>query len=260
MLVPLNENSTMDPAPELWMTEARRQSFKNIFIGEYSELLALSGKIRDVLNYWIKLQIFLEIKDDESIWPKSSQLDQLHSLREAWLQKFSLQGLCLNSHLLDTKVLVTPACKKWASLQWKHKTESLFLENKEVLDQASCRLIRVSDKNIAHELYYRFLAKESSFEQLATEYGEGAERFQGGLIPLQSLSNMPLGLDQLLKELEPEKVMSPCRLGEGFVLVQLLVWKPAVLDDKMIDQLLQLEFTRWLEAVVSHLQKELTPP
>ena len=255
----MKENPIIDPLPELWLTEDKLNRFLGLFTGKTLEILALSGQLRDVIKYWIRLQICLEIKDDELIWPSADLAYELDSLREDWLQKFSIEGLCLNSDLLDIKLLVTPACKKWSYRQWSYKLESLYLEKKDSLDQASCRLIRLSEKNLAHELYYRFLANESTFEQLAVEYGEGPEKFQGGVIPLQRLSNMPLGLDKVLKTLQPEKVMPPARLGEGFALVQLISWEPAVLDDKISNQLLQFEFTCWLESVASYLQQVLTP-
>lgn len=256
----MTENSFVEPSPATWMNKGRLQIFHELFSGSTLEILALSGDFRSVLRYWIRHQVFLDIKGDESVWSELVQADELHLLREDWLQKYSLENYCLNSKLLDTKLIVSRACKKWAFMKWHYKIESLYLEKKELLDQASCRLIRNSNKRLLIEIYHRFLAEEATFETLAFEYGEGPERLQAGMIPLQSILKMPFGLDKILPTLEPGKVMPPARFGQGFALVQLLVWKPAVLDDRMRVDLLQLEFTRWLEAVASHLQKQLLPP
>ena len=75
------------------------------------------------------------------------------------------------------------------------------MQKKNTLDRACCRILRISDKNFANELYHRVLAKETSFEDAARQFGEGPERLQGGLIPMQPLLSMPFGLGVVLERL-----------------------------------------------------------
>ena len=50
-----------------------------------------------------------------------------------------------------------------------------FLNNKDLLDKASCKIIRVNDQGLALEIFHRLLNKEDNFEMLSILYGQGPE-------------------------------------------------------------------------------------
>ena len=131
------------------------------------------------------------------------------------------------------------------------------MQKKSDIDRASCRLIRISDKDLATELYHRIKAKETSFEDVARKYGEGTERLQGGLIPMQAMSSMPYGLAPLLERLKPSEVSTPLRLGQGFCMVELLKLTPSKLDESTADMLLREQFKLWVNSVVEVLDADL---
>ena len=79
--------------------------------------------------------------------------------------------------------------ERWSRDQWNHRLDSLFLKCKDQLDRASCRFLRVREKRIASELYYRIKAGETTFATAANEFSEGPERNSGGFIPLQPLKS-----------------------------------------------------------------------
>ena len=89
---------------------------------------------------------------------------------------------------------------------------------------------RISDKNFAM-VYHRVLAKETSFEDAARQFGEGPERLQGGLIPMQPLLSMPFGLGVVLERLRIGEISTPLRLGKVFCLVELLKFTPCKLEE-----------------------------
>jgi len=155
------------------------------------------------------------------------------------------------------KLRVAPALARWSRQQWGHRVESLYLKRKALLDRASCRLLRLSDKNLALELYHRIKAGETSFERAARDFGQGPESQVGGLIPLQPLENMPYGLAPLMTRLEKGRLSMPLRLASGFCLVQLESFQPAQLNAETEDLLLAEQLRVWIEAVVDSMAYEL---
>jgi parvulin-like peptidyl-prolyl isomerase len=142
----------------------------------------------------------------------------------------------------------------WARSHWEHRLDSLFLQRKDYLDQASCSILRVKEQGLALELYHRLLAQEASFEELSMKFSVGPERFHGGLLKQQSLSNLPGNFGRFLRKLEPGELTKPLKLGEQFVIIQLKSFAPAVYGEASKLQLLELELKFWLDGMTAHLE------
>ena len=153
---------------------------------------------------------------------------------------------------------MAPAVAYWSKEQWEHQLDSLYLKVKNELDKAACRLIRIKNKSMANELYFRIKANETSFEEASRVYGEGPERHKGGLISLRPLKAMPFGLAPLLQQLEKGKISQPLRLGKGYCLVELVEFQPSKLDEKTSEILLSEQLRLWIDSVVDMMDSELT--
>jgi hypothetical protein len=148
----------------------------------------------------------------------------------------------------------------WARSQWEHRLDSLFLQRKDWLDQASCQLLRVNQQGLALELYHRLLNKESTFEEVSQQFGVGPERFHGGLYKVQPLKKLPGGLGQLLRKLEPGELSKPLKLGEKFGIVKLCSYVPALYDEASSLKILELELQHWVDGMASHLETLVCSP
>lgn len=152
----------------------------------------------------------------------------------------------------------TQACLDWARTQWGYRLESLFLQYKQDLDQASYKFIRVKELGLALEIYHRLIAKEDSFESLSIKFGTGPERFYGGLVKLQPLGNLPSGLSNFMRRLKPGGITKPVRLNDKFAVVQLNEFIPAVQGEEMERKLLSQELQKWLQGMAGHLKAQLS--
>lgn len=240
-----------EPDPQHWLTPGRREALQQQ-LGTAGTLLRQAGLWQATLGYWVRWQASLEAD-----WPADAEQQTLAELEQQWLAKHSLGEAGLTAAELRAKLRVAPAVSRWSRQQWGHRLESLYLQRKSQLDRASCRLLRLGDKNLALELYHRIKAGETSFEQAALDYGEGPERKQGGLLPLQPLERMPFGLAPLLERLEPGKLSLPLRFHKGFCLVQLEAFQPSQLDTATQELLLAEQLRRWIDAVVARLLADL---
>jgi parvulin-like peptidyl-prolyl isomerase len=250
----VNPPAPFDPDPHVWLTADRRQQLIQQ-LGPGASLLRQGGLWRAALGYWVRWQASLEAQ-----WPRDEEQSTLATLEQQWQAKHSPAEGGLSSDELRAKLRVAPAAARWSRQQWGHRLESLYLHRKGQLDRASCRLLRLSDKNLAQELYHRIKAGEASFEQLARQYGEGPERQHGGLLDLQPLELMPFGLAPLLERLPPGRLSMPLRLDQGYCLVQLEAFQPCQLDAATEDLLLAEQLRLWIDAVVDVLVLDLVSP
>ena len=233
-----------EPDPSHWLSDTRLILLEQ-HLGICAPTLRQAGLWRAALGYWVRWQASLD-----AVWPVDEEKAVLVQLEDDWLSRNSLSEACLDIDELRSKLRVTPAVQLWSRQQWGHRLETLYLQSKSKLDRASCRLLRLSNKNLAQELYHRVKAGEASFEAVARQFGEGPERTQGGLMPIMPLGEMPFGLAPLLERLEPGKLSNPLRLNQGFCLVQLEIFKPSKLDPPTEELLLAEQLRLWIDSVV----------
>ncbi len=240
-------SAPIDPDPHTWLTPARLAKVRGT-LNSAKDLLLPAGMWRAALVYWVRLEASLEVDFDSP-----EDLNELQILQENWLKKNSLKEFGLTIENLQQKLRVAPASMRWARTNWNHKLESLFLARKSSLDRASCRLLRLKDKDLVKELYHRIKAKETTFEEASRMFGQGPESVKGGLIPYQNLESMPHGLGPLLSRLEPGKLSNPLQMGKDCCLVQLETWQPSVLDKATEEYLLAEQLRLWIDTVVDTL-------
>ena len=152
------------------------------------------------------------------------------------------------------------ACLDWAHTQWGHRLESLFLQQKQDLDQVSCKLLRVTHPGLATEIYHRLLNQEASFEQLSMQFGVGPERFHGGLLKMQYVKDLPKGLGKLLVHLDDGELMKPLQFSNKFVVIQLIQRVSAVFDDSTKKLLLSNELQNWIQGMSGCMEAQLGLP
>ncbi len=246
----------LDPSPEEWLTDERLKRLDSCLKNTVS-LLQLSGLLTKALDYWVRLELAQEMVS-LGHWAELERQTEIDALEQVWKSKHDLRKLGLTDILLREKLMVAPGSQRWARQHWKKRLETLYLRRKQHLDQASCWLMCLSNKDLAMELFHRIRAGESSFENLALKYSEGKERLQGGYISLRPLTRMPHGLGSMLKNMQSGELMPPQRLAEGFLLVQLERYEPALLDASTEEVLLSQELQLWVKHVVSRLVVHLT--
>ena len=246
----------LDPSASEWLTTERLSSLENL-LGGSKEFLEITGQLPLILHFWLRLQLALEAANDEHIWPSLERETEIDLERQKWIKTIKGQNSSLDDQQLHQMFILKPGIHRWARWKWNRKIDTMFLSGKHRLDKASCRLLRVSDKRLAHELFYRCEANETTFEKLARDFGEGPESRNSGLIDLQPLVDLPYGLADILPKLKLNEILPPRRLAQSFVLIQLLKWEPAVLGDAAEKQLLKDELNRWLDGMVIVLQQRL---
>ncbi len=173
---------------------------------------------------------------------------QLPSLAERsdWAKRFGMTQEQLDA--LATREL---RIEKFKIATWGHQLESYFLTHKSKLDKVIYSLLRVTEAEVAQELYFRIKAGEQSFSELAREYSTGPEAQTGGLLGPVELSMPHPTLARMLSISQPGQLLPPTRLGEWFVILRLEKFIPAQLDEAMRQQLLNHLFEAWIQELVT---------
>lgn len=162
---------------------------------------------------------------------------------QAWLQQQNLTPGQLEA-LIERDIKL----EKFKADTWGNKLESYFLQMKGKLDRAVYSLIRTHEAGIAQELYFRIQEGESSFEELAREYSQGAEAQTGGLIGPVELNVPHPQIAQRLIASKPGQLQPPVRVGEWWIILRLEKYLATQLDEPMRRRLLNDLFQEWLAA------------
>ena len=239
-------DQALQPQPLDWCTPDRLMRL-DACLGTAWPGLAVSGLLRQALEGWVRQQLA-----NEAGWSDEERSAFADGRREAYLAKRDPAKFGLSDSNLLLHLSTAEGCLRWTRERWANALQRLYLASKSRLDQASCRMLRVSSEAFALELYYRIHAGEESFGQLASQYSEGPERSTGGVFPLQPLSQLPMGLGGVLPELKPGELTTPRGLGSQWALVQLDALVPARFDDPLVqERLLTDQLQSWLSEVVN---------
>lgn len=170
--------------------------------------------------------------------------------RQAWLERY-----CMNQEDLEESLIVRMLkIDKFKQATWGDKLESHFLKRKGQLDRAIYSLIRMKDKDIAGELYFRLQEREQSFAELAYEYSQGPEAQTGGITGPVELGTLHPNLAKLLSISQLGQLWPPMPIGEWLVIVRLEKLIPAQLNELMRQRLLRELFEAWLQEQMIQLR------
>lgn len=142
--------------------------------------------------------------------------------------------------------------EKFKQATWGSKVESYFLANKSQFDKVVYSLIRVTEMEVAQELFFRIQAGEASFNDSAFEYSEGQEAKTGGLIGPVELSMPHPTIAKMLSTSAPGELSAPTKLGEWYVILRLEKIIKAQLDETMRQHLLNHMFETWIAEEIKH--------
>ena len=171
-------------------------------------------------------------------------LEELHAtdLLEAWLRR---------RIELAVAPLGTPEGlrRRWFAAA----ATSLFLQRRPGLDRVLLSALRLSDAELAQELYFSLLAAEVDFPQLA-HLSQGPERLQGGRIGPIALGQLQPLVAEQLRRAAPLELLPPLELDNGqLLIVRLEQIESAVLTPTLQGELEQELYDQWLAAEQARL-------
>tara|TARA_B100001989_G_scaffold83290_1_gene57677 strand:+ start:3102 stop:3839 length:738 start_codon:yes stop_codon:yes gene_type:complete len=99
--------------------------------------------------------------------------------------------------------------------------EALFLRYKDRLDRVLYSLIRVSDEDLAHHIYYSIESNEIEFGDASKKYSEGPESKTQGIIGPCDLSVPHPDISSRLRNASPKQLFKPFLIDKWFAILRL---------------------------------------
>ena len=212
---------------------------KNLFdvVSPVFNHLVESSQLFLFLEYWVDLELYNDILKEKNSISDIAIDDEVNSTNTVTTQ-------------LDR---INQCVLEWAYSHWANKLESLYLQNKSILDVISFRLLRVKNKNLSYELYLRLKEKECSFVDLSNQYGRVPEKNRGGLVSEQSLNAFPLEMQQLIGQMKRGEILKPFKFGNYYAIIQLETLVTACFDDETKSRLIKSQYDYWRSYMVSQI-------
>ena len=240
-----------------WCTAERIKNFKSEYLS-YLDVFAVCPQSHDLfIRSWVQINHIKALQANDL---KICKLDDVDA--STFVQNWSETRDDVFLTLLPRdKINMYATCEnlmlKWASCEWSHRLESLYLERKSGLDQISCSLIRVADPFLASEIYHRLRSDNVPFDQLSWQFGEGPERKNSGFFPLIRASQLPDGFMPLIKKLNEGDILKPHRIGKWNVIIQLHKVMQSQFNLETQEFILKTEVDAWTSAVSKVLLSSL---
>ena len=137
--------------------------------------------------------------------------------------------------------------EKFKQQQWGDTLKLYFLQRKAQLDKISFSIVRINDRDLAQELYFRIQDREQSFAELAQQYSQGEEAQAGGMVAPRELGSLPAALGQLLQNRQAGDLLPPLPMADKIAIIQIDRVIPATLDAITRQRLLNEQFQAWLQ-------------
>jgi parvulin-like peptidyl-prolyl isomerase len=189
----------------------------------------------------------------EQAYKKFYQTNSISSDKElqVWLQRHSMTVT-----QLELTVIRPLKLQKFKQQTWGNQLEAYFWQRKADLDLVIYSTIKVADKDLAQELFFRISEGEQTFTEAAQKYSQGIEAYTGGMMTPTSIGRLPKALSQILKFLNPGELYHPIAFNNCFTIVRLEQIIPAKLNPPTAQSLLDELFEAWVQKQLQTLKTQ----
>ena len=158
-----------------------------------------------------------------------------------------LKQICISEPDLYWNICLNKRITLHSVEQYKHKAEARFLARKDQLDRVIYSLLRLKDRLIARELFLQIAGNEATFADLASQFSEGPEGDNRGVVGPAPLTSAHPVLAEKLRTNATGVLMEPFSIGEWWLIVRLESYEPARFDQSVAEQMALELFQEWVE-------------
>ena len=153
---------------------------------------------------------------------------------------------------LHYQIILPLKVSKFAQQNFKNEIESYFLERKEFLDEYTFNIIRLKNKDLSYELYFRIDSEESDFIKLSETYSYYSELYPKGLFGPKKSSGDELLIVNKLITASPGELIQPFQVDKWWIVLKLISKKEAKLDKSTSNLLLIEIFNKFINNLVKN--------
>ena len=217
------------------------------------KILKLGDMLPKLIRNFLIDKITSEISVDQNI---SDNEIKKYYLKNNILNKTNLENFLKNKRIseeeLHYQIILPLKVSKFAQQNFENEIESYFLERKDFLDEYTFNIIRLKNKDLAYELYFRIDSEESDFINLSETYSYYSELYPKGLYGPKNLQGMnPLIVNKLIIA-SPGELIQPFQVDKWWIILKLINKKEAKLDKSTSNMILMEIFNKFINNLVKN--------
>ena len=192
----------------------------NIFIGKIYKEILIETKIQEIdIDENQKKSILTSFAKDKNLLQDSDLKNFLKS-----------NGITINE--LEKELTREIRFKKYILSKFNDKAYDRFKKSKESLNTVEYELIRVKNKDLALEIYFKIENNEELFSSMVEKYSGGYEKKNKGRIGPISLSKGHPELIRIISKLSNNELALPFQLGEWWLILRLIKIMEATFNEE----------------------------
>lgn len=181
---------------------------------------------------------------------KDFYLKQKISNKEDLLNYLRLKGITINE--LHRRILLDLKIYNFAKKNLGDQLKEHFLKRKELLDKYTFNILRVKDRDLAHELYFQIDSKESDFLKISETYSFYSDLYPKGIYGPKNLEGInPIIKNKLLNS-DVGNLIEPFQVDEWWIIIKLIEKN----DAKLNNQTSKIMFSELFEKFINESVKE----
>lgn len=199
------------------------------------------------------LQMFqMEVQVAANHFREKHRLLKSEDMR-AWLAKRQITASDWQA-MLEHDVLV----QQLKLAKFANDVDRYFAENRLSLDRAIIGRIVVDSEGLASELVLQLREEGAVFEEMARRFSvQESTRLQGGYVGPVSRKDLGATVAPSIFGGKPGSIVGPTKSGKHFHILRLIELRPALLDEAMRQQILDMLFGEWLAAAKAKASIEI---
>jgi len=208
--------------------------------------------LREYINHEITKKIFLKknLREDEF---------RNHLITKR-ITKNDLKKILINKGIReeDYQEQVLMEFKKYifSEKQFKNEIEKYFLKRKENLDKYIFNIIRLKNKDLAHELFFRLEEGESNFNFLAKKYAIYSDLYPEGIYgPVTIKGFHPTIKEKLIGSSEGD-LLQPFQADDWWIIIKLIEKKEAKLNHETRKILMSEMFDIFVDKITKEILED----
>ena len=140
--------------------------------------------------------------------------------------------------------------------RFKNELEKYFIKRKENLDIYTFNIIRLKNKDLAHELFFRLEEGESNFETLAKQHAVYSDLYPEGIYgPVTIKGFHPTIREKLIGSSEGE-LLQPFQADDWWILIKVIEKKEAQLNHETKKILLSEMFDIFVDKITKEILED----
>ena len=221
------------------------------------KILQIGNMLPNMVKNFLIYSLVKEISLEQNIFDKEIKNFYLKNkiINENDLENF-LKSRGISEEHLFYQITLPLKIFKFAKDNFQKELKTYFLNRKDLLDLYTFNIIRVKNKDIAYEIYFRLDSKESDFINLSERFSYYSDLYPKGLYGPKNLQGInPIIKNKLLISSQDE-LIQPFQVEEWWIILKLIDKKKAKLDEPTSKMLLLEIFNKYINNLVRNFIEE----